>query len=284
MITALDTKAARRGKQHYRTIWISDTHLGSYGVRADALLDFLQATESETLYLVGDIIDGWRLRKRWYWPQQHNTVIQRILGKAKRGTRVYYIPGNHDDMMRQFIGLSFGDITIYEDMVHITADGKKLWVVHGDLFDNVIQHWPWLAYIGDQFYVVLRAVNRYVNAIQRLLNLPYWSFSQYLKHKVKSAVSYISAFENALETEARRHGAIGVVCGHIHKPHLKTNANGFIYANDGDWVESMTALVEHFNGRLEIVKWKDPRATRAERRAEKQRARLAKKLAKKKAA
>ena len=276
-------KPVTKGKQKYRTIWISDTHLGSYGVRADALLDFLQCTQSDMLYLVGDIIDGWQLRKRWYWPPQHNTVIQRILRIATRGTRVYYIPGNHDDMMRQFIGLSFGDITIHADRIHTTADGKKLWVVHGDLFDNVIQHWPWLAYIGGQFYVMLLVSNRFINAIQRFFNLPYWSFSQYLKHKVKSAVSHLSAFENALETEAKRQNATGVVCGHIHKPRLNVK-HGFIYANDGDWVESMTALVEHFDGRLEIIAWKQVWAAkqaqkRADRRAARRRGRLAKKQA-----
>ena len=257
MANPTDTKTNKKRKTRYRTIWISDTHLGSYGAGAAAVLDFLQHTESEMLYLVGDIIDGWQLQKRWYWPQQHNTVIHQILQKAKKGTQVYYIPGNHDEMMRQFIGLRFGDITIHEDMIHTTATGKKLWVVHGDLFDNVIQHWRWLAYIGDRFYVILLASNRLINAISRFFHLPYWSFSQYLKHKVKSAVSYISAFENALETEAKRRGAVGVVCGHIHKPLLKTSEAGFIYANDGDWVESLTALVEHHDGRLEIIAWKE---------------------------
>ena len=266
---ATDKLPSKKRKGKYRAIFISDTHLGSHGAQAAALLRFLGSTESEMLYLVGDIIDGWQLQKRWYWPPKHNTVIQRILRKAK-GTQVYYIPGNHDEMMRQFIGLSFGDIMIREDMMHTTADGRHLWVVHGDLFDNVIQHWRWLAYIGDQFYVILLASNRYVNAIRRLFNLPYWSFSQYLKHKVKSAMSYMSAFETALETDAKRRKATGVVCGHIHKPVLRVSAAGFIYANTGDWVESLTALVEHYDGRLEIIGWKEKEAVRQNKKWAKQ--------------
>ena len=238
----------------YRTIWISDTHLGSYGSRADEILHFLKHTDCETLYLVGDMIDGWQLKKRWYWPQKHNDVVQKLLRKARGGIRVVYIPGNHDEMARQFLGLSFGDIAIMNDAVHTRVNGDKLWIVHGDLFDNVIQHARWLAYIGDQAYVMLLVANRWINAIRQFFKLPYWSFSQYLKHKVKHAVSFISAFEKAMVTEARRRDCQGVVCGHIHKPEMRY-IDDILYLNCGDWVESISALVEHHDGRLEILHW-----------------------------
>jgi UDP-2,3-diacylglucosamine pyrophosphatase LpxH len=239
---------------HFRTIWISDTHLGTSGARAMELLHFLKHTRSETLYLVGDIIDGWQLKKRWYWPQPHNDVIQKILRKARHGTKVYYIPGNHDEAAREFTGLTFGEIEICEDAIHINPEGKRFWVVHGDLFDNVIQHARWLAYLGDTAYVLLLKINHWLNLFRRFFNLPYWSFSQYLKHKVKHAVSFISAFETAMVKEARRRDCRGVICGHIHKPEIR-QIDDILYFNDGDWVESMTALVEHHDGRFEILNW-----------------------------
>ena len=242
----------QQGIREYRTIWISDTHLGTPGAQAGALLHFLKYTRSETLYLVGDIVDGWQLKKRFYWPQEHNDVIQKLLRKARHGTRVVYIPGNHDEAARHYIGFNFGEVAIKDDEVHQTADGKRLWVVHGDLFDNVIQHARWLAYLGDRAYVLLLKLNRLVNGIRTALNMPYWSLSQYLKHRVKSAVSFISAFERAMITEARRRNCDGVVCGHIHKPEMR-EVDGLLYANDGDWVESLSALVEHHDGRLELI-------------------------------
>jgi UDP-2,3-diacylglucosamine pyrophosphatase LpxH len=248
------------GIREYRTIWISDTHLGTPGARANALLHFLKYTRSETLYLVGDIVDGWQLRKRFYWPQEHNDVIQKLLRKARHGTRVIYIPGNHDEAARHYLGVNFGEIAIKEDDIHETADGKKLWVVHGDLFDGVIQHARWLAYLGDRAYTLLLKLNSFVNRIRNLLNFPYWSLSQYLKHRVKSAVSFISAFETAMLTETRRRGCDGVVCGHIHKPEMR-EVDGLLYANDGDWVESMSALVEHHDGTLELLDWQNAEKT-----------------------
>lgn len=242
--------------REYRTIWISDMHLGTPGAQAGALLHFLKYTRSETLYLVGDIVDGWQLKKRFYWPQEHNDVIQKLLRKARHGTRVVYIPGNHDEAARHYIGFNFGEVAIKDDEVHETADGKRLWVVHGDLFDNVIQHARWLAYLGDRAYVLLLKLNRLVNGIRTALNMPYWSLSQYLKQRVKSAVSFISAFERAMITEARRRNCDGVVCGHIHKPEMR-EVDGLLYANDGDWVESLSALVEHHDGRLELIDWKN---------------------------
>jgi len=240
----------------YRTIWISDIHLGSKGSQSEHLLEFLKYNDSEYLYLVGDIIDGWRLTKKWYWPQSHNDVIQKILRKARKGTKVFYIPGNHDEGSRSFIGLTFGDIKIRNQVFHLTAKEKKLWVVHGDMFDHVIQHARWLAYIGDSAYTFLLWINKWFNDLRRFFNLPYWSLSQYLKLKVKKAVSFINAFETLMVKEAHRRGCDGVVCGHIHKSELK-EINNLIYANDGDWVESLTALVEHKDGELEIVNWVD---------------------------
>ena len=246
--------------QTYRTIWISDTHLGTPGARAKDLLHFLKYTRSDTLYLVGDIVDGWQLKKRFYWPQEHNDVIQKLLRKARHGTSVIYIPGNHDEAARQYTGFNFGDVAIKDDHIHVTADGKRLWVVHGDLFDNVIQHARWLAHLGDFAYTSLLKLNRWVNAIRNWLNMPYWSLAQYLKHRVKSAVSFISAFETAMLTEARRRKCDGVVCGHIHKPEMR-EVNGLLYLNDGDWVESLSALVEHHDGRLELIDWQNLKAT-----------------------
>ena len=240
----------------YRTIWISDIHLGSKGSQSEHLLEFLKYNDSEYLYLVGDIIDGWRLTKKWYWPQSHNDVIQKILRKARKGTKVFYIPGNHDEGSRSFIGLTFGDIKIRNQAFHLTAKEKKLWVVHGDMFDHVIQHARWLAYIGDSAYTFLLCINKWFNDLRRFFNLPYWSLSQYLKLKVKKAVSFINAYETLMVKEAHRRGCDGVVCGHIHKSELK-EINNLIYANDGDWVESLTALVEHKDGELEIVNWVD---------------------------
>ncbi|WP_202930705.1 UDP-2,3-diacylglucosamine diphosphatase [Fluviibacter phosphoraccumulans] len=239
---------------NFRTIWISDVHLGTPGCQANYLLDFLKTHESETLYLVGDILDGWHLKKGWYWPQTHNDVVQKILRKGRKGTRVVFIPGNHDESVRQFIGLSFGEIEVHEDAIHTLANGKRLWVTHGDLFDGVMQHARWLAYVGDSAYTVILKLNRWFNAIRVRMGLPYWSLSQYLKHQVKNAVNFISAFEHVMTEEARRRDCDGVVCGHIHKAEIR-EINGMLYANDGDWVESLTALVEDFDGNLKIIHW-----------------------------
>lgn len=249
-MSAVDTQ-----ELNFRTIWISDVHLGTPGCQANYLLDFLKTHESETLYLVGDILDGWHLKKGWYWPQTHNDVVQKILRKGRKGTRVVFIPGNHDESVRQFIGLNFGEIEVLEDAIHTTVDGKRLWVTHGDLFDGVMQHARWLAYIGDSAYTLILKLNRWFNAIRTRMGLPYWSLSQYLKHQVKNAVNFISAFEHVMTEEARRRNCDGVVCGHIHKAEIR-DINGILYANDGDWVESLTALVEDFDGKLRIIHWK----------------------------
>ena len=235
-----------------RTVWISDIHLGTPGCQAQALLDFLRDTHCETLYLVGDIIDGWQLRRNWYWPQEHNDVVQKILRKARKGTRVVFVPGNHDEFARKYLQHNFGGVDVVEDCVHTLADGRRLWVTHGDLFDGVIQCAKWLAYAGDMAYEVILKVNRRFNVLRAHLGLPYWSLSKYLKLKVKRAVSYVSDFETAVAHEARRRGLDGVVCGHIHHAEMR-QIEGVLYCNDGDWVESLTALVEHHDGRLEIL-------------------------------
>jgi UDP-2,3-diacylglucosamine pyrophosphatase LpxH len=235
-----------------RTVWISDLHLGTPGCQARALLDFLRDTECDTLYLVGDIIDGWQLRRSWYWPQSHNDVVQKLLRKARKGTRVVFVPGNHDEFARHFVTHTFGGIEVVEDCMHVTADGRRLWITHGDLFDGVVQCARWLALLGDAAYEFSLKVNRWFNRARARMGLPYWSLSKYLKHKVKRAVSYIDDFEAAVAREAKKRGAHGVVCGHIHHAEMR-EIDGILYCNDGDWVESLTALVEHHDGRLEII-------------------------------
>lgn len=253
------TAATRR---RFRTIWISDVHLGTRGCNADMLIDFLDHVDSDTLYLVGDIIDGWRLKKRLFWPPAHNDVVWRLLKRAKRGTRVVYIPGNHDEMFRQFVGLNFGGIAIRRKAIHITADGRRLLVLHGDEFDAVTLAQPWLAHVGDAAYVTLMVLNRWVNAARRRLGMPYWSLSKHAKAKVKNAVSFVSRFEEVVAHAANARGVDGVICGHIHTAEMRTIGT-VQYCNDGDWVESCTALVEHQDGRLELLHWADVIAARS---------------------
>jgi UDP-2,3-diacylglucosamine pyrophosphatase LpxH len=249
-------------KKHYRTIWISDIHLGTSGCNAELLLDFLQSVACDTLYLNGDIIDGWRLRKGWYWPDAHNEVVRRILKIAHRGTRVVYVVGNHDEMLRDYAGLSFGGVEIALESLHETADGRSLLVTHGDAFDGVVLYARWLAFLGDQAYTVLLATNRWFNIARRWLKMPYWSLSAHLKRRVKNAVSYIYAFEEAVAREANLRGVDGVVCGHIHTAEIRPFGN-ITYYNDGDWVESCTALVEAGDGSLSILDWSEHRRATA---------------------
>ncbi|MEQ8345135.1 MAG: UDP-2,3-diacylglucosamine diphosphatase [Sneathiellaceae bacterium] len=238
----------------YRTLWISDIHLGTRGCKADYLLEFLKFTESETLYLVGDIVDGWRLRRSWYWHQSHNDVIQKLLRKARKGTRVIYVPGNHDEALRDYVDMQFGGITLRAQDIHSLADGRRVLVIHGDQFDGIVRYARWLALLGDTAYTMALAANTRLNQVRNRMGLPYWSLSAFLKHKVKNAVEYISDYELALAEEARRTGVDGVVCGHIHHAEIR-DIDGILYCNDGDWVESCTALAEHFDGRLEILNW-----------------------------
>ncbi|MGC4250366.1 MAG: UDP-2,3-diacylglucosamine diphosphatase [Sphingobium sp.] len=249
------------GRRRYRTIWISDIHLGTRGCNAKMLIDFLDSVDSDTMYLVGDIIDGWRLKKRFYWPASHNDVVWRVMKRAKRGTRVVYIPGNHDEMFRQFTGLNFGGVKIRRKAIHDTADGRKLLVLHGDEFDTIMLAHRWLAFVGDAAYTMLMRLNVIVNGVRQRMGLPYWSLSKMAKHKVKNAVSFISRFEEVVAHEAGARGVDGVVCGHIHNAEMR-EIGGIQYYNDGDWVEGCTALVEHFDGRMEILHWADEIAAR----------------------
>ena len=209
-------KDPARGRTKYRTIWISDIHLGTKGCNAEMLIDFLDSTDSETMYLVGDIIDGWRLKKRFYWPSAHNDIVWRLLKRAKRGTRIVYIPGNHDEMFRQFTGLNFGGIEIRRAAFHDTADGRRLMVLHGDEFDAVMLSQRWLAFVGDWAYITTMRVNVIVNGIRRAMGKPYWSLSKAAKHKVKNAVEFIGKYEEVVARAAGERGVDGVVCGHIH--------------------------------------------------------------------
>ena len=238
----------------YRAVFISDVHLGTAGCQAAALLDFLRHHPSDTLYLVGDMVDGWQLRRRWFWPQAHNDVVQKLLRRARKGCRVVFVPGNHDEFARQFDGHDFGGIEVRNEAVHTTADGRRLWVVHGDHFDGVIQCAKWLAYVGDNLYEFTLRLNRHLNSLRARLGLPYWSLSQYLKHKVKSALNYVTDFERAVAAEARQRGFDGVVCGHIHRAEMRM-IEGTLYCNDGDWVESLSALVEQRDGTVALVHW-----------------------------
>jgi UDP-2,3-diacylglucosamine pyrophosphatase LpxH len=243
-------------RRSYRTIWISDVHLGTRGCNDRMLIDFLDHVDSEYLYLVGDIIDGWRMKKRFYWPERHNAIVRRIMKRAKRGTKVIYIPGNHDEMFRQFAGMNFGGVEIRSRATHTTADGRKLLVVHGDEFDAVVLAHRWLAFLGDWAYRTLMQLNVFVNVVRRTMGLEYWSLSKHAKHKVKGAVSVISRFEEAVAHEAKSVGADGVVCGHIHTAEIR-DFDGTIYYNDGDWVEGCNALVEHMDGTMELLHWPD---------------------------
>jgi UDP-2,3-diacylglucosamine pyrophosphatase LpxH len=244
----------RRPRLSYRTVFISDTHLGTPGCNADLLLDFLRSVDCETLYLVGDIVDGWQLKKGWYWPQRHNDIVRCVLKQAKNGTRVVYIPGNHDEALRDYVGLSFGGVELLAEAIHETADGRQLLVLHGDCFDGVVLYARWLAFLGDGAYTMLLKSNAVVNAVRRRFGLPYWSLAAHLKKRVKNAVQFICRFEEAVAHAAVDRGVDGIVCGHIHSAEIRQFGE-VTYYNDGDWVESCTALVEHGDGRLEIIDW-----------------------------
>ena len=263
-IARLPRKLPRRpepadgARRRYRTVWISDVHLGTKGCNAELLIDFLDHVDSETMYLVGDIIDGWRLKKKFFWPAAHNDIVWRIMKRAQRGTRVVYIPGNHDEMFRQFTGLNFGGIEIRRAAFHDTADGRRLMVLHGDEFDAVMLSHRWLAFVGDHAYHLLMRLNLVVNALRRGMGLPYWSLSKAAKHKVKNAALFIGKYEEVVARAAGERGVDGVVCGHIHTAEFRTfqhDGRAIEYWNDGDWVEGCNALVEHHDGRMEILHW-----------------------------
>jgi len=239
---------------HYRAVFISDLHLGTPGCQAEALLEFLKSHTSDHLYLVGDIVDGWQLRRKWYWPQAHNDVVQKLLRSARKGCHVVYIPGNHDEFARGFVGHHFGGIEVTEEATHTLKDGRKLLLVHGDYFDAVVKYAKWLAYVGDNLYEMALRLNRHFNRARARMGLPYWSLSAFLKNKVKKALNFIADYEKALAQEAHKRGYQGVVCGHIHRAEIRM-IDGVLYCNDGDWVESRSALVEHVDGQLELIYW-----------------------------
>jgi UDP-2,3-diacylglucosamine pyrophosphatase LpxH len=240
--------------RHFRTLFISDVHLGSKAAKTDFLLDFLRTHEADTIILVGDIVDGWRLKRSWYWPQQCNDVVQKVLRKARKGTRIIYIPGNHDEFMRDFPGIHFGGIEVEQRIVYEMADGKKYLVLHGDEFDVVVRNARLLAYLGDWAYDTAIAINVLLAAIRRRLGMPYWSFSAWAKLQVKHAVNFIGEFQRVVADEARRAEVDGVICGHIHHAVME-DIDGIHYVNTGDWVESCTAIAEHPDGRLELISW-----------------------------
>lgn len=254
----MDELEGRPPMVRYRSIWISDVHLGFPGCSADCLLEFLRSSQCEYLYLVGDIVDFWSLRKRFFWPQAHNNVIRTLLGKAKQGAAVIYVPGNHDELLREYDGMSFGNVSIRNEIIHTTADGRRLLVLHGDQFDGVVKCSPYLALLGSRAYELLLHANRWVNGVRRYFGFSYWSLAAYLKQRVKNAVRYISNFEQAVAHEAGRKGVDGMVCGHIHRAEI-SQIGALIYCNSGDWVESCTALVEHQDGSLELLRWSESR-------------------------
>lgn len=264
----------------YRAVFISDTHLGTRAARVDLLLDFLKTVRCDQLYLVGDIIDGWQLKRNWFWDTTHNDVVRRVLKMAKHGVKVTYVPGNHDEGLRGFEGHDLAGVSLEPELVFEGASGKRFWVLHGDQFDGVVKYAKWLAHLGDRAYSLSLRLNTHVNSIRRIFGYDYWSLSAYLKHKVKNAVEYIGKFEEAVAMEAKRRGVDGVICGHIHHAECR-DFEGTIYMNDGDWVESCTALVEHTDGRFEILHWAEIMAARQDSNANQKAAKKARKKSRK---
>lgn len=240
----------------FRSIFLSDIHLGTRGCQADCLLDFLRTHESENLFLVGDIIDFWAMGRSIQWSRTQNTVVQKILRRARHGEKVVFIPGNHDEALREYDDTSFGDILIANEWVHTTADGRQFLLVHGDAFDQVTRHHRWVAVLGDIAYNFLVGVNAWLSLARRTLRINgYWSLAGYAKRKVKTAVSFVCDFEESVIHAVRERGLDGVICGHIHSAAIK-EVDGLIYVNCGDWVDSCTAIVEHLDGRLELIEWR----------------------------
>jgi UDP-2,3-diacylglucosamine pyrophosphatase LpxH len=239
---------------HVRAVFISDVHLGTRSSQATALLELLRSVDAETIYLVGDIVDFWKVQRGPHWPQTHNDVVQKLLRKVRKGTEIVYIPGNHDEVLRDYCGQRFGGVRIARNAIHATLKGHRYLVLHGDEFDVVVRTAKWLALLGDRGYELALWLNAPLNSIRRRLGLDFWSLSAYLKYRVKSAVSFIGAYEEAVASEARRHEADGVICGHIHHP-ADRRIGGIHYLNCGDWVESCTALIETLDGEMRIVHW-----------------------------
>jgi len=241
-------------KDSYRSIWISDVHLCTRDCQADQLYNFLSSIKCDFLYLVGDIIDIEVLRKRWWWPPFYNEVVHKLLKRARKGAKVVFLPGNHDDFFRSFVGHQFGEIEIRDRVIHTTADGRRFLVIHGDVFDGVVMSHKWLNHLGTWAYGHVTLLNRLLNHVRAWLGLPYWSMSGAIKRKVKHAVTYVNNFADTLVDEAKREGVDGVICGHVHRPAMH-DLRGFLYCNCGDWVENCTAVVEHEDGELEVLWW-----------------------------
>ncbi|MGD8783798.1 MAG: UDP-2,3-diacylglucosamine diphosphatase [Thioalkalispiraceae bacterium] len=240
----------------YRSIWISDVHLGYKGCKAEFLLDFLRATETEYLYLVGDIIDVWSMKRTMFWPQSHNNVIRTILGKAKHGTKVIYIPGNHDEEFRGYDGMVFGNVEIHTEYTHTTADGRTVHMLHGDKYDSLMQCSKLTEFVGNLSYDFILYANRILDKLRHKLGFPFWSLAKFIKGKVKNAMAHIRKYENIVATDAKKHGYDVVVCGHIHHADIRS-IDGVMYCNDGDWIEHCTALVEKQDGQIELIHWSD---------------------------
>jgi len=264
LVSARGPRPPSRKGRHYSAIFVSDTHLGTRAARVDLLLDFLKSTTCDTLFLVGDIIDHWQLKSRWYWNTEHNDVIRCVLKMAKHGAKVVYIPGNHDEGFRGFEGLNMAGVELAHEVIYESRSGKRYWVLHGDKFDGVVKYAKWLAHLGDHAYTLLLRLNTSLNWARRKLGYEYWSLSAFLKKKVKNAVEYIGKFEEAVAKEAERMGVDGVICGHIHQAEIRM-FGPIEYMNDGDWVESCTALVEDMEGNFEILHWADEVAARQEK-------------------
>ena len=244
---------------NYRSIWISDVHLGSRHSQTGPLLEFLRQNECQYLYLVGDIIDGWELKRRWHWSEEANTVIQKILRKNRKDTRVIYVHGNHDEFLQDFTGLNVGGVKIVPHALHVTADRRRYLVIHGHQLDGLVQFNRLLERVGARLYEAILVFNTYFNRIRRRLGFGYWSVSAYLKQNTKSAVRYVTGFEEGMVQLARQHRAHGVICGHIHRAEIRS-IQGVQYLNCGDWVESCTALVEDYSGKFQLLNFHETTA------------------------
>jgi UDP-2,3-diacylglucosamine pyrophosphatase LpxH len=258
--------AEDRQTRHVRALFLSDVHLGMKPIRIKQLIEFLRAHDADMIYLVGDIVDGWRLGKQWHWPEEYNQLIQIVLDKAKAGARVVYLPGNHDEFLREYLGTYFGEIELVERTIHTSATGKTYLVIHGDQFDVVVMNAKWLAHVGDWAYNAALRINGLINWVRRRLGLQYWSLSAWAKQRVKNAVSVIGRFEEALVHEAKETGVDGVICGHIHLADMHDRL-GIAYINTGDWVESCTAVVENHSGEFELVRWTEMTTNTGRKRA-----------------
>ncbi len=238
--------------RHHRAIWISDVHLGTKHAQVTALLEFLRLNESEFLYIVGDLIDGWELKRAWRWEDSYNTLIQKILRKDRKGTKITYITGNHDEFLENYIGLRFGGVRLVRQAYHRGADGRRYLVIHGHQFDGLTHFNRLLEKVGARLYNIILDVNHWMNRLRRQFGFGYWSVAAYLKHKAKSSVKFITQYEQAMTSLAQLRKVDGVICGHIHRAEIRP-IDGLRYFNCGDWVESCTALVEDFAGNFELI-------------------------------